>query len=281
MGMTSACLRRVSPHRRAQTALEVVGRVSSLLRWRVPAAPEGSPAESTVLGDEVGARRQALQSGEAGPRRWRIAERQVGVDTVPVGGRRHDAGLGQRPGLGGEGNAARALGEIERLHSRRVPRQHEPVRADVEERQREHAVQPLQAVEADLLVEMNDDLAVGLCAEAVTFRQQLGPQLAVVVDLTVTGEHQRAVLVLERLPSSRQVDQAQPVDSKTGPHRRREHLVVIVGPAMDERAAHPLEQRTEHLIRPGTPVEAGDAAHVIGLLHGPGSVPRGPADVEA
>ncbi len=91
------------------------------------------------------------------------------------------------------------------------------------------------AVVAPLLVRAEDHLGVGLRAEAVPARLELAAQLAVVVDLAVVHEPQRAVVARERLHRRvAQVDDREPAEAE------RDALVVeravAVGAAVVERA---------------------------------------------
>ena len=68
-------------------------------------------------------------------------------------------------------------------------------RAQVDDDDREHAVEPLEhAVEAVLLVEIQDDFGVGPAAEPEPRGLELGAMIERVVDLAVEREHHRAVV---------------------------------------------------------------------------------------
>ena len=68
--------------------------------------------------------------------------------------------LQQRLDLGAEAQRAAGVGDVERLDPQPVPRQQQTAAATVVEREAEHALQPLEAGLAQLLVEVHHHLAV-------------------------------------------------------------------------------------------------------------------------
>ena len=133
-----------------------------------------------------------------------------------------DVGTGSRSGLQlrAETEPSAALGVVERLDAQAVAREQELPLPRVPEREGEHAAQPLDAARPELLVEVHDDLGVGRRREAVAARHELAPQLAVVVDLAVEDDPDRAVLVGDRLLAGLEVDDGQPAHAEPDACRR-------------------------------------------------------------
>ena len=90
-----------------------------------------------------------------------------------------------------------ALGIVERLDADAIAREQQRAAAAVPERDAEHAAQVRERVLAPLLVGVDDGLGVGVGVERVAVGDELGAQLAVVVDLAVEDDPDRAVLVAE------------------------------------------------------------------------------------
>ena len=122
-----------------------------------------------------------------------MGEEQLGGQRVERGA--HEAAGDQRLDLGGEGEAVRGVGAVERLDAHAVARQHEAAVGAVPERDREHPAQVAHEVGAVLLVEVHDRLRVALGRERVAARGQVAPQLGEVEDLAVEDGEDAAVLV--------------------------------------------------------------------------------------
>jgi hypothetical protein len=129
------------------------------------------------------------------------------------------------------------------------------VAALVEDREPPHAVEPAERIHAPGRVRLEHDLAVGMGAEGVPERFELGSELAEVVDLAVVDEVQPAVRGRHRLAARRDVDDAE----SAHPEARGVGFAVAqaIWTAMDQAVRHRLQQRS----RPRT-VEAGNAAHL-------------------
>ena len=76
----------------------------------------------------------------------------------------------------------------------------------------------------EVLVEVNDHLGVGLRREPMTLPLELDAQLAVVVDLAVEHEPNRAVLVRDRLVSRLEIDDREPPETEA----ERDPVVVLL-----------------------------------------------------
>src|SRR3990172_8764586 len=101
---------------------------------------------------------------------------------------------------------------------------------------------------------MKNDLGVAPGREAMAAAGELLAQRAVVVDLAVQDEPQRAVFVGERLLAAFEVDDAQAAEAQAGVGAREE--AVAVRAAVAEGGRHPAEERRVVEAR-----EAADAAH--------------------
>src|SRR2546426_2513590 len=88
-----------------------------------------------------------------------------------------------------------------------------------------------------VLVEMENGLGVALGHERVSAGQEPAAELAIVVDLTVKDDDLRAILVEDRLPPPREINDAEPSHPKADGALQVDALVVR--PAMPNRGAHP------------------------------------------
>ena len=143
---------------------------------------------------------------------------------------------------------------VERLDAEAVAREHEPAAARIPQGHREHAAEPLEAVLAELLVQMDDDLDVAGGREAVSASLQLGAQLDEVVELAVADDGDAAVLARDRLVARLQIDDGEPA------HRERRAAARHVPGRVRPTVAEQREVR-QHLDR-GEVECPEDAAHV-------------------
>ena len=102
-----------------------------------------------------------------------------------------------------------------------------------------HASQAREDGVAPLLITVNYDFGVAVGGEPVTGGEEFCAELAVVVDLSVEHDLDRAVFVADRLMAPREVDDAQPPHAKgcalsdKGPF--------VVGPTMTNHLAHAVD----------------------------------------
>src|SRR4029079_1611361 len=91
-----------------------------------------------------------------------------------------------------------------------------------------------------LLIEVHDHLGVALGRKPVSLRLEELAQLAVVVDLTVEGDDDRAVLVVDRLVAGLEVDDPKPL------HAEADAVLEVNTPrirsAVPNSGAHPLTE---------------------------------------
>src|SRR5262249_39797325 len=110
----------------------------------------------------------------------------------------------------------------------------------VPDREREDAVEVIDNRIAELLVEVQDDLGVGVAAEAMRLVLEKAAELAVVVDLAVEDDDSRAVLVGNWLVPAAEVDDRQPAAPE--PDLRFEVDPLVVGATMCHHARHRAER---------------------------------------
>ena len=160
----------------------------------------------------------------------------VGVEDV-AGGELGDGAAdgGESLHLGGDVEAALVVvAGVEGDDAHVVARHDVPVGVGVVEDEGEDSVEAVEEVATLLGVEGQDDLAVAAGPEVVG-AGEAGFEFAVVVDLSVDGEHVGAVRAAERLGPVFHVHDGQPVVGQNGPF-----MGVDAGPV---RAAVPLEPR--------------------------------------
>src|SRR5215468_2250900 len=146
--------------------------------------------------------------------------------------------------LRGEHEAAADDRVVERLDAEPVAGNQDEAAPRVPYREGEHAAQPLDAALAEILVEVRDDLGVAGRAQGMAAGRELGPQLAVVVDLPVQHHPHRAVLVPDGLAAGREVDDAEPPHPEA--HASVDAEALVVGPTMGEGVAHGSELAERH-----------------------------------
>ena len=169
--------------------------------------------------------------------------------------------LGQEGlGLGGERQAIAIEPVVQRLLAESIPGDEQPLSRRVPQGEREHPVEAFHARRTPLPVGGEDDLGVALAAEGVAPGRQLGLQLAVVVDLAVVGDGERAVGGAHRLRAAgAEVDDRQSAMAEA--HRAVAVHAVAVRAAMGDEVAHRLHRPGRHRGARGEVHAPGDAAH--------------------
>ena len=154
--------------------------------------------------------------------------------------------------------AARRVEERPDAHA--VARQHHLPPARVPDREGEVAVEPRDAIRPHLFVEADDDLGVGMRAEADALRDQLVAQLDVVEDLAVEGDPDasRSSFAIGCAPAARSMIESL-VWAKPKPSPWL--IALAVGPAVAKRREHPSEQRLRGKTRVGHTEIASNPAH--------------------
>ena len=141
--------------------------------------------------------------------------------------------------LTSDAKASRAprLAIVEGLDAEAVARGEERALPRVPDGEREHPVEPLEAVRAPAARTGQQHLGVATRTKAVPARLELRAQLDVVVDLAVEDDPEVAVVADHRLVARRrQVDHAsRRAPSPTGPADVQSR---VIGPAVDETVSH-------------------------------------------
>ena len=156
-------------------------------------------------------RRQLAHAAVDGPRRGHHrVEAHVVVQRIAVQFGVHSTGVEQRAHRGREpqppGDSARYSG----LMPEPVAGERDHARFAVGDREREHALEPLDAARAPFVKRLDDHLAVGGGEEPVARGLQFVAQLLVVVDAAVEHQRQPEVAVHHRLGAAGgQVDDRQ------------------------------------------------------------------------
>jgi glycosyltransferase involved in cell wall biosynthesis len=150
---------------------------------------------------------------------------------VPAG--RH-AGGQDRLHLGRQVEHAAVDRVVERLGAEAVARGEQQALPLVPQDERELSAQPRQAGGPALLVQVDQDLAVGAGAEAVAAPLQLGADRLEAVELAVDDDLDRAVLVRDRLITGLEIDDGEPRVCQAGAAIRRDPAPPPVGAAVVE-----------------------------------------------
>ena len=194
-------------------------------------------------------------------RRIDQSQREVLIERREIHPRRPAVEGEQRLDLGCARKSALVAAVIQRLLSEVIARRQQAATLRVPQHEREHAAQVIEQAIAIALVQRDDDFAVAVGQEAVAVALELAAQLAVVVDLAVADQPDRAVGVVQRLLSAGQVDDRQPAVSE-----RDERIVIdpfAVRPAMGQRIQHAPHGEVARRVGPvGVGIDdACDAAH--------------------
>ncbi len=215
----------------------------------------------------AGGRARACARPEDGARRRDAVARQVEPQRVEVQLARHRRVLQQALELGAERQRAAVAAPVQRLDGEAVVGQHQAPAPGVPQGDREHAAQVREALEADVLVQVQDGLEIALGGERVTVARQALAQPAVVVDLAIANQHERAVLVSQRLLGVGDVDDRQTAHGER--HGAVGQEAVAVGAAVHDAVRHPPAQ-VDVGRRAVEAQHPADAAHyALGPVDGP------------
>ncbi len=152
-------------------------------------------------------------------------------------------------------------GVIERLDTKAVAHDEQGFSVTVPQREGEHAAKARHAGLAPGFPCVHDDFGVGMRAEHMAERFQLGHQFLEVVDLAVEHHDHRAVLVKQRLLAGRQIDDRQAAMAE--PDTGFPVQPTLVGTAMELGLVHAIEQRMRNVPALACIEDASDAAHVV------------------
>ena len=109
----------------------------------------------------------------------------------------------------------------------------------IPDRKREHPSELLDTPVAEILVEMDDALGVGVRPKAMAGGFEPRPQLPEVVQLAVVDDPNRLVLVRDRLLAGVKIDDRQPPHSESD--TTIDEVTVIVGSSVTDDIAHRAE----------------------------------------
>ena len=189
--------------------------------------------DPSVTNPQKMAGRDRFDSLEKRPRRAGAKRVEEQVDSLGVGPRGDQSRCQERLDLRAPEQPAVGLGVIKRADADPVPTQDDRSIVPVPERDGKLAAGLFEETLAQVFVEMSPELGVAPRRQPVASRQQFGLQLGILEDLAVLRDPDRAVLVADRLPSARQVDDRQPPRPQRDPGLAMDLLVV--GPAVRDR----------------------------------------------
>src|SRR5262245_51554748 len=149
---------------------------------------------------------------------------------------------------------------IKRLLAHPVAGQKKPLALFVPDSKSEHAAQELQAIDAMVSVESEDDLSIGARVEQVTCRYQFLAKFLKVIDLAVEDDGISGDDVEHRLMAGRaEIDDAQARMTEDANAFRRRPKAAIIRPAVPDAGDHCIHRLPTRM---GRPVQfASYAAH--------------------
>jgi len=152
------------------------------------------------------------------------------------------------------------LGIEERLHAIAIARREQLVRPVIPDRERVFAAQSVHALRAEVLVEVQCDLAVRARAQAMCARRlELRLHSLVVVELAVGDDPHASILAGDGLIAGREVDDAEARVAERGAAARVDPSLLTVGAAMLQRADGAIQGLDRDLA--ALTKDCNDAAH--------------------
>ena len=201
-----------------------------VLAWRMRAGR---------VDDHGGASRHGADALPDGEGLGHAAQQMEADDARGIGIARYGATGQQRLGLRGEAQGPAIVGIVERLDAERIAGQQEPALPRIPQAEGEHAAQRLDHGRAALLVELQHHLGVGVGTEATALGFELGLELAVIVDLAVEGDGERAVGAVHRLRAALgKIDDGEPPVGEADPAVGRQPVAAAVGAARRHAGVH-------------------------------------------
>jgi hypothetical protein len=186
------------------------------------------------------------------------AERHGVEDALVVPAGRH-AGGEQGLRLRREVQGVLVPGVKERLDAEAIPCREDRPAVLVPQHEGELAAEMVQALRAEVLVEMQGDLAVGPGAQVMPARFELALDRFIAVELAVHHDPRPAVFTGDRLVAGGQVDDAQPGVAEPDHAIRRHPVALPVWAAMMEALGRAREGRLRDGMAAGD--EGDDSAH--------------------
>src|SRR5262245_55874163 len=164
-----------------------------------------------------------------------------------------------------KGKEAWAPSVVERLLAEPVAGKEELFPILIINRKGKHAVQPFRQSSTPFLVAVDENLGIGVRrAKNMTPRHELGPQLQVIIDLTVEDDRDRAILVPKRLVTTADVDNGETTVTKINMGRLVEKKAFTIGAPMYQGARHGTQ-----VVNIAFDYETGQTAHGTYLLRLP------------
>ncbi len=117
-----------------------------------------------------------------------------------------------------------------------------------------------------ILIEVQNGLRIAARLQLMSTRKQPGPEVAVIVDLPVEHDHLRAIFVENRLPTARQVNDAEAAHPET--HAPPEEHPFVVRAAVPDGVAHLANRVPADRTVAVAMGDADDAAHDQVALRG-------------
>ncbi len=202
---------------------------------------------------------QRLHAFEHGAARAHGEEREELVEAARVGRGGHGAGGEQRLDLGAEEQPVALPAPVQRADADAVAGEEDGALGEVDERDGELAAQLLEDALAVLLVEVDDDLGIGVGAEDVALGLQLCLALGIVEQLAVVDDGDGAILVEDRLLAVAETDDGEAAVGE--PEAGAQEEAVVVRAAVPERLRHALQGRRVRLPLASEVDDSSNAAH--------------------
>ena len=215
------------------------------------------PRRSPLPGQRV-AGWDLLDLGEHGPLAHHSPEANRLDQRARIDRQRHFPVGEQSLDLGGEDEGLAIRPPEQRADAEGIPQEMDGACVAVPDGDRELAVQHAGHAGAVLLIEVQQDLDLGVGGKDMALGGEGCAQLAVIINLAIEDDGNRLVLVEDRLLAGCHIDDGQ----TPCPERYSRPLPEAgrIGPAVPQALGHALEGRS--IVWPG---EAGDPAHPVRL----------------
>src|ERR1700731_4803809 len=178
---------------------------------QVPVTPD---LYAIRIASQAATRWQCINTFKHGVRRWNILQRKELAQTLGVQMNLRRGMLKNRFDLRPEDEPPARLREIQRLNSEPIASHEEPPAARVPYGKAKHPAQVLNAILAEILVQVDDYFRVARRCKCMTAAPELLPKFLEVVDLAVENSDDAPVFIADRLLAPAQVDDAKAAHSK-------------------------------------------------------------------
>ena len=217
--------------------------------------------DAALLHDQIVAREQLLDSFDEAERSGHVPEGKVFFQGGEVQAPRHVAELEDGLHLGGEEKPTGLAADVQWLFADAVAAQDEPFAVCVPQSESKHPAQPAEEIESLFLVEVNNDLGVRSCAEAVPFGFELLTKGREVIDFAVQDNPQGFVFIGDGLMAARNVNDAEAAYAEAD--AAPDVVTKVVWAAVLDDATHALEKRSQRRIRPIELRHSVDSTHKV------------------